>query len=53
MKTLTLKAEEMPWMDRFCRSGLFGTLKIYTQALSLYLKAKIHFYSAMAALISA
>lgn len=37
MKTLTLKAEEMPWMDRFCRSGLFGTLQnLHTGSITVY-----------------
>jgi cyclopropane-fatty-acyl-phospholipid synthase len=37
MKTLTLKAEEMPWMDRFCRSGLFGTLQnLHTGSIAVY-----------------
>ena len=37
MKTLTLKAEEMPWMDRFCRSGLFGTLKnLHTGSITVF-----------------
>ncbi|WP_300425013.1 cyclopropane-fatty-acyl-phospholipid synthase family protein [uncultured Thalassolituus sp.] len=36
MKTLTVRSDSMPWIDRFCRSGLFSTLqKLHTGSLTV------------------
>ena len=36
MKTLTVTAENMPWIDRFCRNGLIDTLqKLHTGSLEI------------------
>ena len=45
MKTLTVNAEQMPWLDRFCRDGLFRTLKnLHTGCIRVYEGTDCHVF---------
>ncbi|MEK9766470.1 MAG: class I SAM-dependent methyltransferase, partial [Thalassolituus sp.] len=45
MKTLTVNAEQMPWLDRFCRDGLFRTLKnLHTGCIRVYEGSDCHVF---------